>query len=280
MQNSPAVRRVILVVLDGLRPDAIGTFGLDHLRAYAARGAFTPRATTVSPSVTAAAIASLLTGVPPRFHGLTSDRFHIPRPRAALSPLPALLDASGLPVSGFVRELPTVFRPLARACAAKLGIGVPTFRGTCAAEILDAARPALAAQRDGLIFLHWPDADVAGHAKGWMSAGYGEACRALDAALGSLVESTGALDDPDTLVVALADHGGGGLAPDNHEGDHERNLTIPLLLLGGSVEPASLGDRVSILDVAPTIALALGVLPPASWPGRVLRVVAPRVLVS
>jgi predicted AlkP superfamily pyrophosphatase or phosphodiesterase len=280
MQTIPPVRRVILVVLDGLRPDSVDAFDLHRLRSYAARGAFTPCATTVSPSVTAAAMASLLTGVPPLHHGLMSDRFHIPKPRAALTPLPALLGASGLPVYTFVRELPLLFRPLARACATKLGVRSPTFSGGTAREILAAARRTLCERRDGLILLHWPDADMAGHEHGWMSSDYGAACRALDDALGTLVREECILEDPDTLLVVLADHGGGGLVANDHEGDHEDNLTIPVLFLGGGVSAMTLEERVSILDVAPTVAWALGVQPPASWPGRALQIIAPRVRVA
>ena len=277
---APVVSRVIVVVLDGLRPDALEAFDLHRLRGYTTQGAFTPRATTVSPSVTAAAMTSLLTGVSPLQHGLTSDRFHIPRPRIALTPLPGHLAASGIFVSTFVRELPVLFRPLARACAVKLGVGSPTFRGHTAREILNAARRTLGTQREGLILLHWPDADIAGHAHGWMSPGYGAACRKLDAVLGTLVHEVEALVDPQTLLVVLADHGGGGLVTHDHDGDHALNLTIPLLFLGGGVDATAIAGRTSILDVAPTVSWALGVRPPVSWTGRALPILAPRVQVA
>lgn len=59
------VRRTILVVLDGLRPDAISEFGLENVTRLAQNGAATFEGTTVNPSVTAAAMASLLTGAEP-----------------------------------------------------------------------------------------------------------------------------------------------------------------------------------------------------------------------
>jgi arylsulfatase A-like enzyme len=274
MKISSPLERVVVVVLDGLRPDAVDAFQLDNLRALSSRGAFTATATTVSPSVTAAAMASLFTGVPPMHHGLSSDRFHIPRPRVALDPLPALVARAGLPVSSFVRTVPLVFRPFARACASKLGIRSPVFVGDTAPQILDAARETLRTQRHGLIVVHWPDVDAAGHDHGWMSNEYGVACRVLDAALGDLVSAECVLDDPDTLLIALADHGGGGVSPRNHEEDHQLNLRIPLLLVGGRVVPGALRGDVSILDVAPTVAWALGIDAPVGWPGKALRVIA------
>jgi predicted AlkP superfamily pyrophosphatase or phosphodiesterase len=58
MRREPIARRVITVVLDGLRPDAIERFELAHLGALIAHGASALDATTVSPSVTVAAMTS------------------------------------------------------------------------------------------------------------------------------------------------------------------------------------------------------------------------------
>ncbi|HET9002357.1 MAG TPA: alkaline phosphatase family protein [Gemmatimonadaceae bacterium] len=262
------VRRVITVILDGLRPDALDYFGMTQLQHLAGQGAFTAAATTVSPSVTAAAMTSLFTGVVPEQHGVTSDRFHIPRPRVRLDPVTAVLDRAGLPVATFVRKLPLLFRPLGRACATHLRVRSPMFEGSDAWSILAAARETLSTQQSGLIFLHWPDADNAGHDHGWMSAAYGRACRVLDSALGALVRETGVLGDPHTLLIALADHGGGGFEYRDHDGDHPDNLTIPVLMAGGSVRRRGFAGAVSILDIAPTIASALGVASSPIWQGR------------
>jgi arylsulfatase A-like enzyme len=120
-----------------------------------------------------------------------------------------------------------------------------------------------------LILFHWADADRAGHEFGWMSPEYGDAARRLDATLALLMAATGAESDPHTLVVALADHGGGGLVHDHHEGDHPLNCTIPLLLVGGGMRPRQLAAA-SLLDVPTTVAWALGVTPPNAYVGRVL----------
>jgi predicted AlkP superfamily pyrophosphatase or phosphodiesterase len=84
---SSPVRRVVLVVLDGLRPDAITRFGLHRVAGLARRGASTFRARTVNPSITPCAIASLLTGAAPERHGIQSEHFHLPRPRGPVHPL-------------------------------------------------------------------------------------------------------------------------------------------------------------------------------------------------
>lgn len=269
MKQHHLVRRVIVAVLDGLRSDAIDAFDLDHLRGLARRGAHTLAGRTVAPSVTAAAMGSLLTGVSPERHGLTSDRFHIPRSRGPVSPLPALLDEAGYVTTACLAEVPLLYRRIARALARRLGVKRPSFAGNDAAAILDLARPWLASQRSGLVIFHWPDADRAGHAEGWMSPAYGAAARTLDEALGRLAQWTGVESDPSTLLIALADHGGGGVEPNNHESAHPLDRTIPILLAGGAVAAGRrLRADASILDVPATVLWALGVHPPATYEGR------------
>ncbi len=262
------IRRVIVVVLDGLRPDAIDAFDLATLRRLAARHASTRAATTVAPSVTAAAMGSLLTGVSPERHGLTSDRFHVPRSRGPVSPLPRLLAEAGYLSTACLADVPLLYRRIARALARRLGVARPSFDGRGADEILHAALPALRSQRSGLLLLHWPDGDRAGHAAGWMSPAYGDAARRMDAALGRLIDLTGLEHDPTTVLIALADHGGGGVDPRNHDSAHPFDRTIPIVVAGGTVVPGSLRAGTSILDVPATVLWALGIAPPPIYEGR------------
>jgi hypothetical protein len=102
--------------------------------------------------------------------------------------------------------------------------------GKTAPEILLAARTTLRTQRRGLILLHWPDADRAGHDHGWMSDEYAEGCVRLDDALGMLTAVVDVAHDPQTILIALADHGGGGTNVKDHESDHALDRTIPLVI--------------------------------------------------
>lgn len=63
-------RKVVLVILDGLRPEAISPAVMPGLTALAAEHWRAAHAVTVSPSVTVAALTSLATGVSPARHGL------------------------------------------------------------------------------------------------------------------------------------------------------------------------------------------------------------------
>jgi len=261
------VRRVVLVVLDGLRPDAIEAFGLAHLRRLVVRGASTLEGSTVSPSVTAAAMATLLTGQTPAQHGVVSDRFHIPRPRGPLDPVPRVLALGGYPTEAFVGSLPPLYGGLAKRIAKYLGIGRTRCAGADALEILTEATAALKDQRRGFFVLHWPDADRAGHDHGWMTREYAAAARALDAALGELIQILEP-DEAHTLLIALADHGGGGTVLTDHESDHPADRTIPVLVTGCGMGPGDLVRDVRLVDVPATVVAAFGLPIPASYEGR------------
>lgn len=268
MRAGSEVRRVIIVVLDGLRPDAIERFELRHIQRLMSRGASTLNATTVAPSITTAAVTSLLTGVSPMRHGISTDRIALPAV-SNLVAIPEMLTQRGYPSSAFMADVPMLVRGIANRVTKRLGFGASRFCGKTAPEITLAARSTLRTQRRGLIVFHWPDADRAGHARGWMSPAYEEACHALDGSLGMLAALAHVDDDPSTLLIACADHGGGGFVPNDHNSDHPADRTIPLLLAGAAVGPTELGP-VTLLDIAPTTLWALGVQPPPSLEGRVL----------
>jgi predicted AlkP superfamily pyrophosphatase or phosphodiesterase len=270
MTPQHGVRRVIVVVLDGIRADAIHLFPLPNLARLADEGASTFTARTVTPSVTAAAMTSLFTGVSPDAHGLAHDRFSMPRARLPLTPVTRVLQRVGLPSSAHIAEIPHAYRTLARRMARGLGMERVTFSGSDASGILTAAHESLAHQRRGLILLHWPDADRTGHAYGWNSAAYARSALQLDATLGMLVQRYEILHDPHTLVILCADHGGGGMHPRNHDSLHPLDQRIPIILLGGGVRRGPLSPQCSLLDIPATICWILGATPPASYTGRPL----------
>lgn len=270
MASPFGIERVVLVVLDGLRPDAISQLQLPAWNRLAARGAATLDATTIAPSVTNAAMASLFTGVAPETHGIRGDHFHVPRQTCHVHPVPRCLRGVGIPTTTFLRSIPWIFRGVASRIGKALGVAMPHFVGHCAADIVLAARRTLEHRKRELIVLHLPDADRAGHEHGWMSDEYLTAARRLDHALGLISAYAHVDDDPRTLMIALADHGGGGVDPRDHDSAHPLDRTIPMLVSGGSARPGNLSKHTTLLDVPATILWSLGVPVPPSYAGRPL----------
>jgi phosphopentomutase len=190
----------------------------------------------------------------------------LPSPTGPLDPLPRVLAANGLATSAHMAAVPWLLRGLARRIVATLGVAEAGFHGGSSSEILRGALPALRRRDRGLVVLHWPDADRAGHRHAWMSRAYAAAARRMDDALGALVDEVG--DRSRTMLIALADHGGGGVDPRHHDSAHPRDRTIPMVFAGGPLAPGPLPHGVSLLDVPATILWALGLPQPASYAGR------------
>jgi len=267
MAQPRGITRVVLVILDGLRADAVPLFSLSAIRALAERSARTFAARTVDPSITAAAITSLCTGVPPEVHGVRSDRFAVPR--RGLTPLPGHLRAHGFPVRAFMAAIPRPYRGLAVRIAGHLGLELHAG-GNGSDDVLASALPTLARERRGVWVLHWPDADRVGHEQGWTSLAYAAATRRLDRTLERLLAATMLLDDPATLLVVCADHGGGGVDRRDHNSRHPLDTTIPLIVAGHGVTAGDLAPGTTLLDVPSTILWALGVPSPGGYQGRPL----------
>ncbi len=265
----PSVRRVTVVVMDGLRPDAIEKFSLYAVGRLAERGAATMRGQAVSPSVTAAAMATLLTGASPERHGLQSERFQLPRSRGLLHPWPRLLRAQNLETTVLLSRIPTLFMPVARGFATVLGVSETRFAGDTCADIVGDALGVLDRQDSGVVLLHLPDADRAGHEFGWMSPEYALAAGRMDNALARLLRVID-LTDPAELVIVCADHGGGGARRTAHDSAHAHDTTVPVVLAGGDVIPGDLGPDVTFADIPATVVWSLGLPIPTSYAGQPL----------
>jgi hypothetical protein len=263
------IRRVLLLVIDGLRPDAVTEDCMPNLSAFADRAWRPAKAVTVRPSVTVAALSSLATGVGPATHGLTDPRLPTLAALRSLRPLPAELSRLEVRTSVVAAELPAATRFLVGGLL-KLG-GVERFvaAGTTPRRVVETALKEVGA--DGhrrCVIAYVNDTDIAGHAWGWMTEAYLTAAAAIDRGLTSLAALA---EDPETLLIVTADHGGGGVLPRDHDHPHPLNEAIPLFLGGGSIEQYATGaGQVSLLDVPPTVVHAFGGLPPALWEGRAL----------
>jgi hypothetical protein len=63
-------RNIVVVSVDGLRPDAIGTYRAPTLQRLMREGSFTLSASTIHPSKTLPSHTSMLTGQGPELHGV------------------------------------------------------------------------------------------------------------------------------------------------------------------------------------------------------------------
>lgn len=263
-----AAERIVLVSVDGLRADALQRYEPPTLIRLAEEGAYSWRARTVVPSLTAPAHLSLLASVSPEGHGIFGENIEYTEEMTALEPLFRYGARRGLQARAFMaRESPLEQLEVALQCKLAFGLDSLTLVDGGAERVVDAALPVVGDPDVAMVFVHLPDPDLAGHMWGFESPGYREAVLRVDAALAELVDAL----PPATLLVVTSDHGGGGAYGSHQHGSgSDPDVRIPLLLRGPRVVPGSDPGEASILDVAPTILWALGLAPPFDYEGDVL----------
>ena len=259
---------VVLVVLDGLRPDAIRPTVMPALSTLAAAHWSAAHAVTVRPSVTVAALTSLATGVSPATHGLIEPGFRTLGMFASRTLLPTQLRRGGHRVAIVTTDLPPATLVLARTLLGIAGAVDLVGGGTRPVEVAETAVGVASRTGRGLTVVYFNDCDRAGHAEGWMSPWYLSEAARLDDAMAVLAPLA---EREDSLLILTADHGGGGVVPHDHDEDHPLNLRIPIIVAGRGVRTATRSQTPAhLLDLPATILAALGVAVPADYEGRVL----------
>ncbi len=259
---------VLVIVLDGMRPDAIwrtskAPYILDLARH---QGAYTWYAQTVNPSKTLPAHTSLLTGYDVPIHGVTGNDvskdegaylktkslFHFAKEHNWFTALVAGKKKLSFLGQPGVVDVQQVYKEADNFTVAEYTIQVIGMKGF------------------GFMLINFSFTDAMGHAEGWMSDPYLEAVAQADQAVRYVLS---VLNDhlETTLIVITADHGGLGYT---HSLNRPEDETIPWIITGPCVKegfelPSE--PRVRIFDTAPTILWALGWEIPPDSSGRVIR---------
>jgi predicted AlkP superfamily pyrophosphatase or phosphodiesterase len=254
---------VLLFSIDGLRPDALDHAATPTLDRLKKQGAWTGRARSVMPSVTLPCHQSMLRGVPPERHGITSNRF---QPLAR--PVPSLIDAAhdaGKRIGFFYN-----WEQL-RDLAEPGNVDVAYFRRDAYSpegdqRIAAAAVACLSSEPIDFAFVYLGWTDECAHKAGWMSDEYFRAIENADACVGQVLE---AVPDRDSCAVLVqSDHGGHDRS---HGTDRDEDMLIPWILSGAGVRRGvELKETVRIFDTCPTLAYLLGVPSAPEWDGRVI----------
>jgi predicted AlkP superfamily pyrophosphatase or phosphodiesterase len=254
----PIEKRVIILSIDGLRPEAIVLTPMLHLMELMDEGAYSLSAQTIFPSATLPAHSSMLTGLCPSKHGVNWNDYIPENGYAVGGDLFDLAHTAGLQTVMVVGK--EKLRQVTEPSSTDQFIFV-NDRDTVIMEHLLANFP----QDFSLMFIHFPTTDDMGHVHGWLSPEQLSVTWRADEALGMLLSelNTRGIRDETTLIVT-SDHGG-------HDQRHGSNLpedmTIPWIITGPDVIPGFIGTIVHTMDTAATAAYALGLPIPAEWDG-------------
>jgi predicted AlkP superfamily pyrophosphatase or phosphodiesterase len=260
-------RHVIVVSIDGLRPDAIEEYGATTLQRLMREGSYTLSARTIHPSKTLPSHTSMLTSLPPEQHGVlwnnvaTADADSVELPNVF-----SVARKHGYSTAAFFSK--AKFQPLQVEGTLDYSQAPGGLFGRWSSErtVSDVGRY-LEGARPNLLFVHLTDPDAAGHRAGWMTDAYGRAVLAADSAVDRLIAlAEHAYGKGNFSLIVTADHGGHGT---NHGSDDPRDVTIPWIAWGKGVKHAgAMESAVQTMDTAATVLWLLAVPEPSNWAGH------------
>jgi len=255
----PLAERVLVITVDGLRPDVISLAPMPNLQALMEKGVFSLTAQTIFPSSTLPAHASIVTSMCPDKHGVDWNDYI---PNNGFANGPSIFDVAhevGMKtviVAG-KEKLQQITRPES--------IDIFEFVNDRDSVVAAQAAPIIAEGFD-LMLIHLPLVDMLGHEYGWLSPNYIIGAFRADEAIGMILA---ALDEAGlrqgTLIIVTADHGGDIKL--QHGGRSPAAMTVPWILSGSSLNSGAIQRPISVTDTAATVAFALNLPIPAIWDG-------------
>jgi predicted AlkP superfamily pyrophosphatase or phosphodiesterase len=256
-----AIKHVVIVSEDGLRPDALTSVPVPVHEELMRRGSYSLKARTIRRASTLPSHAAMLSGFDVKEHGLFWNSWH---PERGWIHVPTVFDAaekSGGTAAAFVgkQKLEHIAHPGS--------VDMFSRPGYFCKKVVEQAARYFVEKKPTIEFIHFSDPDDLGHAVGWMSNPQLEAVRHADKCLGTLVDAVHAAGmDGDTLFILSADHGGHGR---NHDGHIEEDRLIPWIAWGPGVRAGHKIDApISTVDTAATALWALGYPAPPGLVGR------------
>ena len=251
--------KVILISIDGMRPDGMQKCGNPFVAELEKRCAYTYAASSMNPSVTFPCHFSMTHSVTPERHGILTNTY-VPQVR---------------PVSGIFEKIKAVggvsamfygwepLRDIANPGTLKFATYINAYmKESSDTALTDEAIKIIDENHPDFVFLYMVETDEkGGHDNVWMSEEY---LRRVSIAIDNAKRVIDRYSDEYSVII-MADHGG-------HDRSHgttmPEDMTIPLFFLGKSFTPGVIEKPLSLLDIAPTIAKLMGIEPEREWMGE------------
>jgi len=305
--EKPRAERVVIISMDGCRPDAFDAAGAEAIKKLIERGAYCAKAETVRPSITLPSHTAMLTGLDFSRHGVvwnnyrtgyiihptvfsvvtqvgkkpamffSKDKFHFLANPACVSwiygpPVPNKVPKQeDFSDPDQLKEMLKKEEENAKKPPKTAATPTPGEMMTTAEMLERAFAAAWPKEKWPLTFVHFREPDEAGHKKVWMGPEYIEGVRHVDKAVAGIVETiekNGGFEK--TALIVTADHG--GLNRGHYrwmEPNRPENVTIPWICVGPGVPAGLKIDRViRTYDTAPTALAFIGLGAPEGIDGK------------
>jgi hypothetical protein len=240
----PGIDRVLIISIDGLRPDLLLRGDTPVLHDLYKHGAFTFWARTTTACITLPSHVSMLTGVVPEVHAISWNA-DLPFKEPVYPAVPTIF------------ELAKLAHLTTGMCAGKHKFVVFDKPGALDWKFIVPAKPhaqndpneppdpkaddevtahavsMIHDHRPQLMFVHLPNVDAYGHFIGWGSDEQLKAVAIADRCVGKVLQAERDANLlGSTLVIVTADHGGAGRT---HGPDDPRSRWIPWIITGPHV---------------------------------------------
>lgn len=250
--------KVILISVDGVRPDGLKQCGNGYVKELEKTCAYTYKGRSVNPPVTLPCHFSMTHSVSPQRHGILTNTY-VPQVRPIKGLFEVIAENKG--VSAFYYGWEPL-RDIAMPATLKFSTYINAYTNESTDTILtDKCIEQVEKYKPDFAFLYMVDTDEkGGHDSGWMTDEY---LRRISIAIDNVKRVIERFGEEYSIVI-MADHGG-------HDRTHgmfiEEDMTIPFFFYGKEFKFGEINREVSLLDIAPTIVKLLGVEPDVEWEG-------------
>ena len=254
--------KVILISIDGMRPDGLKACGNPFLKELEERCYYTYTGHSMFPSVTFPCHFSMAHSVTPQRHGILSNTY-IPQVHTVKGIFEKVREAKKRAAMFYGWE---PLRDIASPGSLRFSTFVAAYEQESGDTLLtDKAIELIDERKPELVFLYMVETDEkGGHDNGWMSDAY-------LARISTAIDNTKRIFDKygdEYSIIIMADHGGHDRC---HGSDMPEDMTIPLFYYGKDFPKGKvIEEETSLLDIAPTIAKLLELTPEEDWEGRAM----------
>jgi predicted AlkP superfamily pyrophosphatase or phosphodiesterase len=271
VSDKATVKHIVLISVDGLRPDAINSKNAKNLYALSHAGLYYANAQTIKRSVTLPSHTSMLTGLDVKQHKITNNNT-LPGYIAYPTVMQILKKKGKTTATLFSKKkLKFLFPPDSYDHLYGRGQNGVDYHQTNASKMAAEFSRFWGKQGYNLTFIHLREPDSAGHKHGWMSDEYlNQAIPTVDDAIGQIYDSI--KKSPyanDTLLIITSDHGGQDTTHWHHRPE---DLTIPWMAIHPAISSELNTDsNVNIYDTTPTILYLMNAPAPEGLDGQVIQ---------
>ena len=251
--------KVILISIDGMRPDGLQQCGNPYVKELEKLCAYTYCGSSMEPSVTFPCHFSMTHSVTPQRHGIMTNTY-VPQVRPIKGLFEKIAENGGVNAFFYGWE---PLRDIANPGALRFATYINAYAGeSIDTELTDECIKRVEKDKPDFAFLYMVETDEkGGHDVGWMSDEY---LRRISIAIDNVKRVIEKFGDEYSVII-MADHGGHGRS---HGSLMPEDMTIPFFFYGKEFTAGEISEPVSLLEIAPTIVKILGIEPDREWEGH------------